>query len=344
MTITFNKDGYDPFIDFLKGVCIILVVITHCLPPVVEKYSLFPLWGRTAVPIFFIIQAFHAFKHNSTHISFKIKKLWHRITMPFLITEFAIALFLFLFSKNISWSIYINRIFDKGYGPGEYYPWIYLQFAFILSITVPITLKIKSLWKKALFFIFISQLFELLCCIIHPQEWPFFSRSFFRYSFLIFFGYIAATKGFSINWKTILLSFFSLGLTSLFVYFNIDLSPFFFDNYQWKFCHWPCYFYIPYLFLFVLSKLQLLIKRFHLNNLFIQIGQYSYEIFLFQMFYFIVAGSTLKKILHALTSNTFAYDILYILISSILCIAVPLTVGLLKRALVERAHKNQKIQ
>lgn len=60
--IVLQKDGYEPFIDFLKGVCIILVIITHTIPYEIEHYSLFEIWGRTAVPIFLIIQCYHVFK------------------------------------------------------------------------------------------------------------------------------------------------------------------------------------------------------------------------------------------------------------------------------------------
>lgn len=62
LPITLQKEGYDPFIDYLKGVCIFLVVLAHCLPH--TEYILFPLWGDQAVPLFLLIQVFHAYKHG----------------------------------------------------------------------------------------------------------------------------------------------------------------------------------------------------------------------------------------------------------------------------------------
>ena len=62
--LTLRRDGYDPFIDFVKGVCIVLVVLTHCLPDIVQFYVLFPLWGRPAVPLFLIIQVLHTYKEG----------------------------------------------------------------------------------------------------------------------------------------------------------------------------------------------------------------------------------------------------------------------------------------
>ena len=62
LSITLQKEGYDPFIDYLKGVCIFLVVLTHFLPH--TEYILFPLWGDQVVPLFLLIQVFHAYKHG----------------------------------------------------------------------------------------------------------------------------------------------------------------------------------------------------------------------------------------------------------------------------------------
>ena len=42
--LALRLDGYDPFIDFMKGVCIILVVLTHSLPDNVQDHILSPLW------------------------------------------------------------------------------------------------------------------------------------------------------------------------------------------------------------------------------------------------------------------------------------------------------------
>lgn len=61
-SLTFNRDGYDPLIDYLKGLCILFVVIQHSIPTALHHYTMFALWGRLAVPIFLLIQVFHAYK------------------------------------------------------------------------------------------------------------------------------------------------------------------------------------------------------------------------------------------------------------------------------------------
>ena len=51
----------DLFIDFLKGICIICVVLTHNLPQSVMKASVFVAWGDMAVPLFLLFQSYHVF-------------------------------------------------------------------------------------------------------------------------------------------------------------------------------------------------------------------------------------------------------------------------------------------
>jgi peptidoglycan/LPS O-acetylase OafA/YrhL len=39
------KNGYDPFIDFLKGWSILMVILTHALPNSVRDLTFFSVWG-----------------------------------------------------------------------------------------------------------------------------------------------------------------------------------------------------------------------------------------------------------------------------------------------------------
>ena len=43
----FKHSGNDFFIDFLKGISIILVVLSHTLP---HDLTLFPIWGGMSFP------------------------------------------------------------------------------------------------------------------------------------------------------------------------------------------------------------------------------------------------------------------------------------------------------
>ena len=68
--ITFNKSGYEPFFDFIKAYAILCVLMGHTIPFLKETgYS---LWYGMQVPLFVLIQSFHALKKESF---FSIKKI-----------------------------------------------------------------------------------------------------------------------------------------------------------------------------------------------------------------------------------------------------------------------------
>lgn len=48
--VPLKTEGYDPYIDYLKGVSIFFVVLAHCLP--MQNCLLFSFWGAQAVPLF----------------------------------------------------------------------------------------------------------------------------------------------------------------------------------------------------------------------------------------------------------------------------------------------------
>lgn len=81
--ITFNKSGYEPFFDFIKAYSILCVLMGHTIRFLKETgYS---LWYGMQVPLFVLIQSFHALKKES--YSFSIKKISKRIIYPFLLIQ-----------------------------------------------------------------------------------------------------------------------------------------------------------------------------------------------------------------------------------------------------------------
>ena len=77
--ITFNKDGYDPFIDVIKAYAIICVLVGHTFP-YLDKTG-YCLWCDMQVPLFALVQVFHVFKKENQ--SFNCKKILWRIFIPF---------------------------------------------------------------------------------------------------------------------------------------------------------------------------------------------------------------------------------------------------------------------
>lgn len=108
---------------------------------------------------------------------------------------------------------------------------------------------------------------------------------------------------------TIILSIISIIATYFFAYSKMDLEPYFY-TYRWKTCHWICYIYEFYLLLYliILSYRKLNSK---ITSFFRDMGKYSYEIFLFQMIWFI-SSDYLKHTWHW---------VLYVAFSVVICIS-----------------------
>lgn len=54
MLVKLDKTGYDKYLDYLKGVAIIMVLINHGALNLANE-ALYPLWIFEAVPLFLLI-------------------------------------------------------------------------------------------------------------------------------------------------------------------------------------------------------------------------------------------------------------------------------------------------
>lgn len=321
--LSFEKYKYDPFLDFVKGICIVLVILTHCINSKIDLYSGFSIWGRPAVPVFLIIQVFHCYKRGIGEATFNKQKIWNRIFKPFIYCQLFILSFIgIVYFYNDYYGLFYSLkkiLISGGLGPGAYYPWIYVQFAFILPLfkTAFKKLSILSLFFLFVFLSHISELFFIYFDI--PEE--IYSIIFLRYIFLIYIGYICVYKGLVINKLTILAIIISLLFTFIFVYSDVDLSPFFYTETRgWKTCHWVCYIYMTYLFLLVIKLIyNKIIKNSIVIDFIVLLGKRSYEIFLFQIIYFVLFYHILLDYALELFPNYLAHLILIIL-SLVICI------------------------
>ena len=193
-----------------------------------------------------------------------------------------------------------------------------MQFAILIPLFVPY-LKKTSQIGIALFFILLSQAIEFFCSIINIPEWI-YRLLCIRYVFIIYLGYVLATKGFSINKKTMVLTILSLISICFFNYVNADLSPLFYKSvYKWSTCHWICYFFYAFL-LIVLYKFFNKTSSTGTFNSFIQkAGKYSYEIFLFQMCYFEFHDFFLRG-LRFFFENEYIINSVGIIFATIICV------------------------
>lgn len=285
-TFKLNNKGYEPFLDYLKGVCIILVILNHSTIDVaIHNTLLYPLWVYTAVPIFLIIQTYHVYKHDEPNYP-RPNKLYSRILKPFILIQ------LLLVPLNVVKKSYLQDysivdafksiIASGGVGPGSYYIWIYLQFAFL----IPLLYTFARSKYSFIIFIGLSLLYEVLLNYIQVPGYIYRLCSV-RYLFLILLGYKWVTNGIVLKKKTFLLSVISAFLLLYNRYVGIDFKPFVYDD-KWLSDHWFMYFYCWSLFAFVIYWIYNRTANSLVTKFISAVGVKSYELFLFQMLVFCV--------------------------------------------------------
>ena len=101
-----------------------------------------------------IAEVFHAYKKERNSICTNYNKIWNKIVWPFLICEIIICMVFIIRLHHTESSAIISDIVDwiksGGYGPGAYYPWVYIQFAILLPLISPI-FKISEPFFKVSF-------------------------------------------------------------------------------------------------------------------------------------------------------------------------------------------------
>ena len=314
------KQGYDPLIDYLKGLCIIFVIINHCMPVKVMEYTAFFFWGVSAVPIFLIIQVFHAYKRGINNAVLNYKKMWRRIVWPFLLAEIVILLAFIIRNHHFTYNDILydtyRLIKSGGYGPGAYYPFIYLQFAIILPVIAWLFKSHKP--YLCIIFIIISQLSETACSYFHLPQLA-YRLLFVRYIFLFYLGYLLAYKGFILNLYTFCVATICLAFSTYIVYSHHSFSPLLYDFVN-RVCHWFCYIYIAYFLLFILKGMYFHVRsETVIRKYILKAGKYSYEIFLFQIVYFAIADEYIDNIIKNFITINYAYVITKIMLPIVIC-------------------------
>ena len=315
----FSKEGYDLSLNFVKGICILLVIINHSTDLTFHQNSWFFIWGYPAVPLFLLIQVYHSYKKGFNGINLRFGKIWKRAIFPFFLVQ--VILFAIVVITNPTRSLHSIAtviLYWGGRGPGSYYPWIYFQFAILLPLLRPI---FRHLSEKTLLLLLLglSVGSELICHYAQIPSWL-YRIIIFRYIFLIYLGFQLATRGIVINIVTISLSVISIVAVYCFEIMRVDWTPFFYNSKEWPTCHWICYFYIAYPMLFILCKFFYWIPpNGKIENLLCKIGRHSYAIFIFQLFYFYILAHWVNSGLSNI-GNPVVEKFLYMFIASAICI------------------------
>lgn len=145
ITTTNEKDRRYHSIDFAKGICILMIIVTHYAWEEPERLRyFFPFWIDMAVPIFMIISGFVYAKSFEKHhienigVAYSVRICLSKIiryTVPFVIA-FAIEEIAFNSIGTVDHGILqLGSIFlCGGIGPGSYYYPIMIQFIFYFPI------------------------------------------------------------------------------------------------------------------------------------------------------------------------------------------------------------------
>ncbi|MBR5391677.1 MAG: hypothetical protein IK148_02300 [Prevotella sp.] len=310
--ITLYENGYEPFIDFFKGIAIIFVVYSHCATPDIRHASGFYFWAAAPTALFMLIHVFHSFRVSDHVKKPNVIKLFKRVFKPFLITQAIIFIGYYLFTGNLLWRPFLHG----GIGMGAYFPWVYVQFIFFCYLMAPVVAKWgqKNGWILLLIFMILAQCAELFCCLVNMNT-TLYKLLFFRYIFLVYIGYSIVRRGVYLNWTRGVLATLGLLFIIVFQYSDWNLEPLFYNR-AWKAYHWPSYLFygfvlIPcYYMLFITTN-----KNMTISSFFRKCGVYSYDIFLFQMIWFTLpVKEYMVQYCHVSYVNT-----LYITLSIIIC-------------------------
>ena len=277
VSISFNNKGYDGFIDFIKAYSIICVLFGHTFGFLLDKVA-YCAWAGMQVPYFILVQTFHCYKKERP--STNLPKVMCRVMLPFLVLEiitFGIA----LLAGNDIEGLFGIALKVGGYGPGSYFPWIYLQVAVLLPLFSQILNRFNNI-TSFLIFILLSEGFELFFSYVNISEEA-YRLLFPRYLFLLYLGWLWAKEGVKINRLTLLLSLLSLATVIYFEYFSINDEPWFYST-GFKYHRWPCYFFVSFGLTALLYTIWNKLRAYEYISRFVKsLASASYEIFLVQM-------------------------------------------------------------
>ena len=202
-----DKRERDYSIDFVKGVAILFVILLHNMPN--ESIYSIAYIGQ-AVPLFLLVSSYLTYGgfqrkgFNGYFSARNVKKMLDRVFLPFFLLIFSQCAIFYLLKGGVDW----QRLYMQGgFGPGSYYPWIYLQcwlilpfVIFLINANFPILFaryKIPAKDKTARTIIKISHIFIILIALFLPVLFPivqekscsayyqYYLRAFIFYTFVM---------------------------------------------------------------------------------------------------------------------------------------------------------------
>ena len=248
--------------DFLKGVAIVFVLLLHSLSREVlwfmhSNYSI----GQ-AVPLFILctfVLSFNSLFARKRYIKYwfsknRVHTLFGKIIKPFLIVQFLLIMLLLLSGNSDK---LISLIKNAGFGPGSYYPWIYLQFWLLIPFLYGLFKNVGILWAGGIVLI-ISQMLQYACSVLEISE-EIYRLLCFRYVFLSVLAYLVLKYSIKPIWNIL---FFLIGVGYyVFLDMGVKFTPWLYNS--WMSQQLPAYFYT----IVVFSLLIAAYNRFSENRL-----------------------------------------------------------------------------
>ena len=265
------------------------------------------------VPLFILIQSFHCYKRDK--ITFNLKKVLSRVIIPFLALEILTFVIALCIGKSDFKPLLDTCLVNGGFGPGSYYPWIYIQIALLLPLFGHI-LKKADKYVSLVIFLLVCDGFEIVLSLLGIPD-HLYRLLAIRYIFLIYLGWLWVNEGVTINWITLLLSVLSLATIIYFEYYSVNDEPLFLNT-AWKTHRWPCYFFVAFGLIALLHYIWSEIgKNRYVSSFVKRIAASSYEIFLIQMSLIFLVKSNDLQFIH----NSKIQHITWVLFIWILSIA-----------------------
>lgn len=318
------------FLDYLKCLAIILVIITHYRYTEIESsHIIFPLAVNMAVPIFMLVTGFlYAESFSKKQISRlkdmynfeSINKRFLRLTIPFMFIFAIEYIFNFAHIRTVD-NIFINFI-KGGIGPGSYYYPVMLQIILVFPLLYTFAQKLNESKKVlGIFIVFAVEFLLMILTVNFKMDTELYRLLAFRYLSLVYLGCLfSINKQYFVekNEKYLLLSFI-IGL--LYIIINsYTQNPFVTYPYIKDYWNTTSGFFIALYIFPIFCFIYEFFKEKDYNNIIskfiVNIGKASWHIFLIQMLYFLKIDGSLYH--HSLASHPVLHMLLNILSCTII--------------------------
>lgn len=277
------------FLDVLKGICILLVILTHFDWVEAERLKyFFPYWMNPAVPIFMIISGYvytESFKRKEVSRfkqAYALKGIVDKViryTIPLvMIFIVEVPLKIFVFQKALTFKEIFSQFFVGGWGPGSYYYCYMIQFIFVFPL---IYFAIKKWDFAGLVLCATANVLYEVIKVPMGMSGDTFRLIVLRYIFAMALGCYFSMGKFQIKkWLAVLSFIFGAGFIYVVCYGGYKPTFFF----RWSRTSMLAVFYIAPIAYWLIKKCTWECKPLAL------IGKASYNVFFVQMVYFHMAN------------------------------------------------------